>query len=382
MLHSPYDFVFRMKELFSLMQDEKSQALFWDRLRCDVYPSIHYTADLYAHAFDLSEEEHKKQLQLEQQAEKLHQSGKKLLLYGAGGTGHKIAEMFRMKEIPFAGFCDCRAESLQEVQGKPVYSPDYLFSHMDECYVIVTAVMYFNEILDVLKSHKFPDDHILNYFTGSLLCPDGEQYFAFPQYFPEGTAFVDGGCFDGMTSLHFSKWCYGKYSKILAFEPDAGSAEICEQFVEKHQIRDFTLFRAGLSKSNGVGQFIACGAGNSYFDDCTKNENFLYNREETGHASTETKLLALDEVTADTRVGFIKMDIEGFELDALQGGEQTIKRDKPLLAICVYHRAGDVLAIMDYLHEIVPEYRFWLRHYTSTPLETVLYAAVPGTSEK
>ena len=90
----------------------------------------------------------------------------------------------------------------------------------------------------------------------------------------------------------------------------------------------------------------------------------------------------MDEVTADTRVGFIKMDIEGFELDALQGGEQTIKRDKPLLAICVYHRAGDVLAIMDYLHEIVPEYRFWLRHYTATPLETVLYAAVPGTSEK
>lgn len=381
MVNSQYDFVHQIKELYFLLQDEKSRALFWDRLRCDVHPSIHHTADLYAHAFDLSEEEHKKQLQLEQQAKKLHESGKKLLLYGAGGTGNKIAEMLEMKGIPFAGFCDRRAESLEEIQGKPVYSPDYLFAHAEECYVIITAVIYCNEIMKILKSNKFPEDHILNYFLENSSCPDGEQYFAFPEFFPEGTAFVDGGCFDGTTSLHFSEWCQGKYSKILAFEPDLGSTELCEQFVKKHQIHDFTLFRAGLSKNNAVGQFITCGAGNSYFDDCTKNENFFYNREEMGYDGTETKLMALDEVTQDTHVGFIKMDIEGFELDALQGGEKTLQRDKPLLAICVYHRAGDVLAIMDYLHEIVPEYRFWLRHYTSTPLETVLYAAVPGTSD-
>ena len=51
-------------------------------------------------------------------------------------------------------------------------------------------------------------------------------------------------------------------------------------------------------------------------------------------------------------------------------------RDKPLCAISVYHKPGDVLAVMDYLHELVPEYRFWLRHYSPANSETVLYAGV------
>lgn len=70
------------------------------------------------------------------------------------------------------------------------------------------------------------------------------------------------------------------------------------------------------------------------------------------------------------------MDIEGAEHQALQGARGTLQRDKLLLAISVYHRKGDVLAIMDYLHETIPEYRFWLRHYSPIGLETVLYAAI------
>ena len=72
----------------------------------------------------------------------------------------------------------------------------------------------------------------------------------------------------------------------------------------------------------------------------------------------------------------IKMDIEGAEFDALHGAEKVIRRNKPLLAICVYHRQGDMLAIMTYLRELVPEYRFWLRHYSVLDFETVLYAAI------
>ena len=70
------------------------------------------------------------------------------------------------------------------------------------------------------------------------------------------------------------------------------------------------------------------------------------------------------------------MDIEGAEFDALHGAKKTIIRDKPLLAICLYHLRGDVFAIMDYLHQLLPEYRFILRHYTSEMSETVLYTSV------
>lgn len=88
------------------------------------------------------------------------------------------------------------------------------------------------------------------------------------------------------------------------------------------------------------------------------------------------RTVRLDDFVRDTTVGFMKLDIEGMEFEALKGAKDTIRRDRPFLAICVYHRRGDMTAIMDYLLGIVPEYRFWLRHHSSTTCETVLYASV------
>lgn len=68
------------------------------------------------------------------------------------------------------------------------------------------------------------------------------------------------------------------------------------------------------------------------------------------------------------------MDIEGAELNALIGASHILKRDKPLCAISVYHKAGDLLAIMEYLKNLVPEYKFAVRHYSLGLVETVLYA--------
>ena len=85
---------------------------------------------------------------------------------------------------------------------------------------------------------------------------------------------------------------------------------------------------------------------------------------------------SLDKYTKDIEVGFIKLDIEGNEVNAIKGARETIVRDKPFLAICVYHKKGDILAIMDLIHNLEPSYRFWLRDYSITGKETVLYAAV------
>ena len=78
----------------------------------------------------------------------------------------------------------------------------------------------------------------------------------------------------------------------------------------------------------------------------------------------------------DTLVSFIKMDIEGSELSALQGAARTIRRDRPLCAISAYHRPGDVIVLMQYLKSLVHEYKFAVRHYSNVDTETVLYAFV------
>jgi len=90
------------------------------------------------------------------------------------------------------------------------------------------------------------------------------------------------------------------------------------------------------------------------------------------------EVVSLDEELKDEKepVTFIKMDIEGAELNALKGAEQTIKKYKPKLAICIYHKSEDVWEIPSLLLEFVPDYKFYIRHYDFSSSETVLYALV------
>ena len=78
------------------------------------------------------------------------------------------------------------------------------------------------------------------------------------------------------------------------------------------------------------------------------------------------------------------MDVEGAELEALRGAKLTITRDKPKLAICIYHRPEDIIDIPLYIMDQRDDYRFWIRHHNcrNNPFypscgyvwETVLYA--------
>ena len=75
-------------------------------------------------------------------------------------------------------------------------------------------------------------------------------------------------------------------------------------------------------------------------------------------------------------VTFIKMDIEGAELKALKGAKNIILRDKPKLAISIYHKPEDIVEIPLFIKELVPEYKLYIRHYSNDSIETVLYAVI------
>lgn len=75
------------------------------------------------------------------------------------------------------------------------------------------------------------------------------------------------------------------------------------------------------------------------------------------------------------RINFIKMDIEGSELEALKGAEQTINQHKPKIAIAVYHQLQDFWEIPQWIDSLKLGYTFRLRHFTIHSEETVLFAA-------
>ncbi|MEF2230919.1 MAG: FkbM family methyltransferase [Pseudodesulfovibrio sp.] len=89
--------------------------------------------------------------------------------------------------------------------------------------------------------------------------------------------------------------------------------------------------------------------------------------------------IRLDDFVAERgigRVDFIKMDIEGAEQEAIEGGTEIIRRFRPKLALSAYHKPEDIHLLMSMVSELNPGYRFYLRHYDPKGMnDTVLYAA-------
>ena len=63
------------------------------------------------------------------------------------------------------------------------------------------------------------------------------------------------------------------------------------------------------------------------------------------------------------RVDYIKLDIEGAELDMLHGAAKTIARCKPKMAVSAYHLPDDLWTLATYIKSLRPDYEFAFRHY-------------------
>lgn len=94
------------------------------------------------------------------------------------------------------------------------------------------------------------------------------------------------------------------------------------------------------------------------------------------------KVDTYDTVTLDryaqeaelSRVDFIKMDIEGAELEALAGASQVISTCRPRLAVSAYHRPSHLWEIPRAMRSLNPRYRLHFGHHTPIRWEGVFYA--------
>lgn len=81
------------------------------------------------------------------------------------------------------------------------------------------------------------------------------------------------------------------------------------------------------------------------------------------------------------QVTLVNADIEGNELDMLKALQDVLKRDRPVIAVCVYHKQEDLIEIPRFLTNLLSDYTYVMRKYESLPggdvgraEETVLYA--------
>ncbi len=171
--------------------------------------------------------------------------------------------------------------------------------------------------------------------------------------------FVDCGAFDGDSIKMFLDFTKGNYQKIIGLEPDAINFRKLQESINNHH--DICLLCCATGKENTKMRFSSQGTLGSTFSD--KNGDLI-------------DVKKLDDILKSEKVTLIKMDIEGAELETLIGAENTIRTHKPKLAVCIYHKIDDIITIPEYLHSIVPEYKFKVRQHSSSMLETVLYAEV------
>ena len=166
-----------------------------------------------------------------------------------------------------------------------------------------------------------------------------------------------GACF-GDTALFFAR-DVGKSGTVHTFDPMPRHCEIMRENFEMNPLLAdrITLHAYGLSDSDRDATAIRSG-----IDPGARIGEDLPTRK-------------LDSLNLP-RVDYIKMDVEGSELAALKGGEQTILRSKPKLAISIYHRPEDFFTIPLWIEGLKCGYRFFLGHYSMHHEETVLYAAV------
>ncbi|MDR0463016.1 MAG: FkbM family methyltransferase [Pseudomonadales bacterium] len=189
-----------------------------------------------------------------------------------------------------------------------------------------------------------------------------EQYFIKEFSFDKNEVFIDCGAYTGDTIDNFFRHCK-RYKQIVALEPDLKKfKELKNKYCKKSKIKPLNI---GAYDKNGVIKFAEIDNGGSRIIENDRN-NSAY--------SIKTK--TIDSLNIKD-VTFIKMDIEGAELKALKGAKKTILKNKPKLAIAIYHSNEDMVDIVEYVHSLVPEYKLYVRQYGLVH-ETVLYAIMPS----
>lgn len=215
-----------------------------------------------------------------------------------------------------------------------------------------------NSLSDV-ESKKVLHDIISFRLTGDLEALQDYAYRPEEQYFEpflsmKSEIFLDAGGYDGQTTEFFCLR-YPDYRKVYLFEPAKNNMALAK--VRLKHFNNIEFIEKGVSDIPGILSFNA----------------------DLGSASaiSENGSISIEVATIDScikeEVTYIKMDLEGWELKALDGAEGHIRKNHPKLAIAVYHNGADIWRTYEKVISYWPHYRVYLRHYTEGWTETIMY---------
>jgi len=348
------------------------------------------------------------------------------IVYGAGNGGRAFAEHAAAHGVPIRFFCDddpgrvgqqiagreiLRGEEIARHPGVPVvialarfeairkklrgmgveegricFSDDFFVHHVPATQNEKVAKHFDRELLEFgweslqRFADLLADEESLGVLRGLLKYRLSRSLgdlivSAYPQYehprvkAAAGDLVLDGGAWIGDTAERLSA-LVAPGGKVFAFEPTPGTFE---------QLRKNTArlggvvepVNAGLGAKNGAAAFSTAE---------TDTGSFHVVGELQSGGDLQVSIIAVDSFCRERKIApaMFKMDIEGSELDAIEGAKETIRLHAPKLAICVYHKFADLWEIPLRLHALHPGYRFYLGQHARGITETVVYASEGG----
>lgn len=251
------------------------------------------------------------------------------LIYGSGMSTAKRIKIFqylRAQKIVKAIWMNPELDAIT----KPDWY-EFLVDHK-------TAFMKNAQLFEDERSKETYYEYLRAYLEGhcyeGYTSPEEDKYFLTEEdaiEHLEDECWVNLGACRGDTIMHFIREGLS-YRKIYAVEGDAKTAKKLE-----HHLR--FLSTELRRKIEVIGRYFGseesknCGSIDQYF----KNEKITY----------------------------INMDIEGAEADVLKSAREVIRKNRPVLAVCVYHKKDDLLVIPELIGELTTDYTFFLRKYPS-----------------
>ncbi|MBH0179583.1 MAG: FkbM family methyltransferase [Nitrospira sp.] len=175
----------------------------------------------------------------------------------------------------------------------------------------------------------------------------------------EQEVFVDVGAHKGEIAKVFRETVNNRFAEILMFEPDARNADVIKaglQSLPEYVRRRHRLLPQALCRQTGKQPFfsqLGYGSQLCWF----------------GHDMVE--VTALDDT--DIAPSYLKLHLEGHELDALQGAEKTIRRHRPIIAVTTYHSEAGLWQLPSWLMATLMDYRFYLRLHSWCGTGAVMY---------
>lgn len=335
------------------------------------------------------------------------------IIYGAGENGKRIYQQLKEYKVPVEGFYDDDTSRWNEevCDGKYIYSyaelkdmdidrTNYILasvfmSEMEKraeelgfkhLYGVYNLILHYCETAYEIPKFKgnqnylqrqnaikkyINDEKSLKYFDvmyetimegkalhsiKNVFCPEDIYCLKRLKNILKSATFVDCGAFKGDTLSQFIEQ-FPDYKNIYCFEADKTNYNVLQKYVDSTEKEHIICENYALWNTETIIGMEGAGVSTRASE----------------KSSNKIRTITIDKYFNDIKVDYIKMDIEGAELNALRGGMNVIKRDRPVLAICIYHSMNDRLEIPEMLVNSLEKYEFLIRHHGYTYCDSVLY---------